>query len=167
MGCIGRSEVRIRSCELGIAKERFAMEQPMSVINLAFDRWKEAIPERIRNGPLWVYSAYPKALYLYDLVWSDCESLMKDPRGKAIAEQIIRSAGSISANMEEGYGRGLGLDYARFLGFGLGSARETQGWYLRARQLLSKDILEHRLALLDEIISLLVTTISQQKSKRK
>ncbi len=131
----------------------------------SFETWKETIPERIRKGPLWVYAAYPKALFLYDLVWFDCESLMKDLRGRAIAEQIIRSAGSISANMEEGYGRGFGRDYARFLGFALGSARETQGWYLRARHLLTKEVLDHRLALLDEIIALLVTTIANQKSR--
>ncbi|MBI3536853.1 MAG: four helix bundle protein [Chloroflexi bacterium] len=116
---------------------------------------------------MWVYSAYPKALYLYDLVWADCDVMTKDLRGRAIADQIIRSAGSISANMEEGYGRGLGLDYARFLGFALGSARETQGWYVRVRHLLSNELIEKRLALLDEIIALLVTTISNQKSKRK
>jgi len=104
---------------------------------------------------------------LYELVWFDCEKLGEDKRGRAIVEQIIRSAGSISANIEEGYGRGLGRDYARFLSFALGSARETQGWYLRARQLLDEKVIEHRLALLDEIIALLVTTISQQKSKHK
>ncbi len=138
----------------------------MSTGQLSFEAWKESTHERIRNGPLWIYSAYPKALFLYELVWFDCEQLMKDLRGRAIAEQIIRSAGSISANMEEGYGRGLGRDYARFLGFALGSARETQGWYVRASHLLSKEMLDHRLALLDEIISLLVTTITQQKAKR-
>lgn|SRR5574341_236764 len=129
----------------------------------SFEAWQKTIPERIHNGPLWVYAAYPKALFLYELVWFDREQSMKDLRGRAIAEQIIRSAGSISANVEEGYGRGLGRDYARFLGFALGSARETQGWYLRARNLLSAEVIEHRLALLDEIIALLVTTISNQK----
>jgi four helix bundle protein len=33
---------------------------------------------------------------------------MKDIRGRAIAEQLIRSVGSICANIEEGYGRGFG-----------------------------------------------------------
>ncbi len=132
----------------------------------SFEAWRESIPERIRTGPLWVYAAYPKALFLYDLVWCDCEQLLRDSRGRAISDQIIRSAGSISANMEEGYGRGLGLDYARFLGFALGSARETQGWYLRARHTLSSEAIERRLALLDEIIALLVTTISRQKANR-
>lgn len=132
----------------------------------SFASWQATIPHRIRKGPLWSYVAYPKALFLYDLVWFDCEKLTKDLRGRAVAEQIIRGGGSIGANIEEGYGRGLGRDYARFLGFALGSARETQGWYLRAKHLLTEQVLDHRLALLDEIIALLVTTISQQKTKR-
>ncbi|MBI5303341.1 MAG: four helix bundle protein [Chloroflexi bacterium] len=132
----------------------------------SFETWQATIPQRIRKNPLWNFVAYPKALFMYDLVWFDCEKLEKERRGRAIEEQIIRSAGSISANIEEGYGRGLGADYARFLKFALGSARETQGWYLRARHLLTDKVLDHRLALLDEIIALLVTTIAQQKSKR-
>jgi len=132
----------------------------------SFQSWELTVTPRIRKSPLWKYVAYPKVLFLYELVWFDCEKLEKDRRGRAIEEQIIRSAGSTGANIEEGYGRGLGRDYARFLGYALGSARETQGWYFRARHLLNEKVLEHRLALLDEIIALLVTTIAQQKSKR-
>ena len=67
--------------------------------------------------------------------------------------QIIRSAGSISANIEEGFGRGFGRDYARFLKIAVGSARETQGWYWRGRKLLPPKVCQHRIALLDEIIA--------------
>jgi len=65
----------------------------------------------------------------------DCDYLLKDPRGKKIAEQLIRSVGSISANIEEGYGRGYGKDYAYRLRIALGEARETCGWYWKARKL--------------------------------
>ncbi|MCK4314429.1 MAG: four helix bundle protein [Anaerolineae bacterium] len=95
----------------------------------------------------WKFYAYPRALFLYELVWRDCEKLMQDRRGHAIAEQIIDSAGSISANIEEGYGRGIGTkSYLYFLRVAIGSARETKGWYFRGRRLLSAEILEHRLA---------------------
>jgi len=89
---------------------------------------------------------------------------LPDPRGQAVAKQIIRSAGSISANIEEGCARGLGTkSYLWFLRISLGSARESKGWYYRGRKLLSAKTLEHRLALLDEIIALLVTEFGRHR----
>lgn len=76
---------------------------------------------------------YQMALELYDLCWSDTEILKKDFRGKEIARQIIRSCGSISANIEEGYGRGFGKEYPHFLRISRGSARETKGWYKKSK----------------------------------
>ena len=131
----------------------------------SFEEWRDSVASKIGSSPLWNSIGYQKALFLYNLLWFDCEKLMQDLRGKAIAQQVICSAGSISANMEEGYGRGFGKDYARFLGYALGSARETQGWYFRSSHLLSEDVVAHRHALLDEIIALLVTTIKQQKGR--
>lgn len=98
---------------------------------MEYPEWEARVPEELRRDPLWQMEAYRLALYLYDLVWEDCQVLMQDPRGRAIAEQLIRSAGSIGANIEEGYGRGLGKQYAQFLSDSLGSARETRGWYYR------------------------------------
>jgi len=132
----------------------------------SFEEWRGGVASKMGSSPVWASIGYQKALFLYDLVWFDCEGLMRDLRGKAIAQQLIRSAGSISANVEEGYGRGFGRDYARFLRYALGSARETQGWCFRARHLLSEDVVAHRLALLDEVIALLVTTINQQRKAK-
>jgi hypothetical protein len=47
----------------------------------------------------------------------------------------------------------------------LASARETKGWFFRARRLLSPEVLEERLTLVDEVIALLVTEISYQREK--
>ena len=134
----------------------------------SFEDWLTTVPEQIRSDPLWDYIAYQKALFLYDLAWFDCERLLKDVRGRAVAAQLIEAASSISANIEEGYSKGFGQDYARYLGIALGSARETRGWYWRGRKLLTPQVLEHRFNLLGEIISLLMTTIPQQRRiKRK
>jgi four helix bundle protein len=130
-----------------------------------YKAWEAEVSPEIKSGPVYKFYAYPKALFLYDLVWADCDYWQKDRRGWAIVEQIIRSAGSISANIEEGFGRGFGRDYARFLKIAVGSARETQGWYWRGRKLLPLEVYQHRIALLDEIIALLVTEIERQIRK--
>ena len=132
---------------------------------MTFEEWQQTVPVQIRQDPLWNFQAYPKALFLYELVWLDCEKLLKDPRGRAVAAQIIRSAGSISANLEEGYGRGFGRDYAHFQRIALGSARETRGWYFRARQFFSQEVIDDRLKLINEIIALLVRS-SQFQSRQ-
>lgn len=133
----------------------------------SYHDWQERVPASVQSGPLWQLEFYRRALFLYALCWYGCEPWLNDARGKAIANQIIRSCGSISANIEEGYGRGFGRDYARFLSIALGSARETQGWYLRSRNLAKPEMLDHRLKLCDEIIASLVKAIAYQRSQGK
>jgi len=118
-----------------------------------------------QGDPVWQFYAYRKALFLYDLAWEDCEKLMRDLRGQAVAQQLIRSAGSICANIEEGYGRGYGKDRNYFLRISVGSARETRGWYYRSRHSLSQVVMDHRMNLLSEIIALLITELSQQRHR--
>jgi len=133
---------------------------------MTYEEWEQGVPEVIKADPVWQFYAYRKALFLYDLVWEDCERLMRDLRGRAVAEQLIDSAGSISANIEEGYGRGYGKDRNYFLRISIGSARENRGWYYRGRRLLSPDVLDHRLTLLSEVIALLITELNQQRKRR-
>ena len=134
---------------------------------MKYEDWLKSVPNDLKQDSLWQFNIYPKTVFLYDLLWEDCERLMKDARGRAIAEQIIRNGGSISANIEEGFGRGFGAEFAYFLRIALGSARETRGWYYRARRLLSPDVLQHRMQLLDEIIAALVKASAYQKRTYK
>jgi len=69
---------------------------------VTYEEWEQGVPEVIKADPVWRFYAYRKALFLCDLTWEDCGKLMRDSRGRAIAQQLIRSAGSISANIEEG-----------------------------------------------------------------
>ena len=134
---------------------------------MTYDEWEEDIHQRVKDDPAWGLFGYRKALFLHDLVWVDCDKFDSDRRGRAITGQIIRSTGSISANIEEGFGRGIGgKEYLYYLRISIGSARETKGWYWRGRQLLTQEVLEHRLSLLDEIISLIATEIGRQRKKR-
>ena len=131
---------------------------------LSFDEWLKIVPARLKSDPLWDSAYYRLAMYLCELVWQDCDLLKKDFRGREIVHQIIRSSGGICANMEEAYGRGIGTpDHIRVLRIALGEARETQGWYLRSRNLLPTDKLDKRLDLITQVISLLVKAISIQR----
>ena len=130
-----------------------------------FDEWVLQVPVSIKSDSLWEFVTYRYALFLSDLAWFDAEKIIKDSRGRGIAWQLVDSAGSIAANIEEGYGRGFGKDYSRFLRISLGSARETKGWYYRSRHVLEEQVVHHRMALIDEIIASLVIVAKQQRDK--
>ncbi|NCP16342.1 four helix bundle protein [bacterium] len=131
---------------------------------LSFEEWQKAVPVWMKSDPLWESGYYRMAMYLYDLVWQDCDLLKKDYRGREIVSQIIRSAGGIGANMEEAYGRGVGTpDYVRVMRISLGEARETRGWYFRSRQLLPEDLLKRRAALTGQLIAMIAGVISAHR----
>jgi four helix bundle protein len=129
-----------------------------------FETWCEGASNQLKGNPLWNSLYYRYAMFLYELAWTDCEILKGDFRGREIAKQLIRSVGSISANLEEAYGRGIGTpDHVRILRIALGEARESQGWYWRAKQLLPESKIHSRVDLLNQIISLVVKSIANQK----
>jgi four helix bundle protein len=139
------------------------MEVGVSDEQLSFEAWKKTVHTNICNDPLWKFQVYPKTLFLYDLAWEDCEYLLKDVRGRKIAEQLIRSVGSISANIEEGYGRGYGKSYGYYLRIAIAEARETRGWYWKGRKLLPLEVLDSRMKLVSEIIAMLAPNIERQR----
>lgn len=132
---------------------------------MTYEEWEAQVHERIKREPIWQFTGYRKAMFLYDLAWQDCEKMMRDARGRAVAEQLIRSAGSICANLEEGHGRGYGKQRNWFFTVSIGSARETKGWYWRVRPVLPPELLDHRLSLADEVIALVVTELNRQRSR--
>jgi four helix bundle protein len=93
---------------------------------------------------------------------------MNDLRGREVARQMIRSAGSVSANIEEGYGRGFGKEYPQFLRIARGSARESKGWYIRSKFLLPPEIVKARTESFDTIIAMInaaIQTLEHRNSK--
>jgi four helix bundle protein len=133
---------------------------------LPFDEWVNTLPALLRSDPLWKSAYYRLAMYLYDLVWLDSVVISKDFRGREIVHQIVRSAGSVCANMEEGYRRGIGTaDFVRIMRISLGELGETQGWYFRSRHILSIATLDKRIKVIQQAIALTVTAIDKNRKR--
>ena len=133
---------------------------------LPFDEWVNTLPALLRSDPLWKSAYYRLAMYLYDLVWLDSVVISKDFRGREIVHQIVRSAGSVCANMEEGYRRGIGTaDFVRIMRISLGELGETQGWYFRSRHILSIATLDKRIKVIQQAIALTVTATDKNRKR--
>ncbi|HEX6304586.1 MAG TPA: four helix bundle protein [Anaerolineales bacterium] len=132
--------------------------------DVAFEDWLVTLPVQVRSDPLWNSAYYRLAMYIYDLAWHDCDLLMKDLRGREVSRQLVRSIGSVSANIEEAYGRGIeSADGLRILRIALGETREARGWYLRAKFLLPNACLNNRIDLLSDLIGMIVNIISNRR----
>ena len=132
---------------------------------MTYDEWEKQVPAAITNDTLWRVQAYRLALFLADLAWYDVCKLVKVPQTVSLSDQLYRSAGSISANIGEGYSRASGKDQARFYEYALGSAREARGWYFKGRHVLGAKVSEHRINFLARIIQLLLRMIPDARGK--
>lgn len=128
-----------------------------------YDDWMKSAPTELATDVLWTVKAYRYALFASDLSWFDVTKLMQDKRTLDLSSQLYRAAGSISANIAEGYSRSTGKDRARFYEYALGSARESRDWYYKARHVLGESVAQHRSSFLTEIIRLLIAMIPQQR----
>ena len=72
------------------------------------------------------FGGYRKAQELFNLVAADMEGLERRPLCQRLVGQQVASADSITANIEEGWGRGSRKEYVQFLMYARGSARETR-----------------------------------------
>jgi four helix bundle protein len=133
--------------------------------SLVYRAWEQAVPPEIKNDSVWKAEAYRLALFASELAWRDSTKLLSDKRTLSIADQLYRSVGAVSADIEEGYSRGTGKDRARFYEYGLGSAREARGWYFKSRYVLGEKVLNHRLSLLTQIIKLLLAMVPDQRGQ--
>jgi four helix bundle protein len=59
----------------------------------------------------------------------DAEEFGRDGLLREVAGQLLRAAGSIPANVAEGYSRGTKGERRKFLEYALGSSRECIVWY--------------------------------------
>ncbi len=125
--------------------------------------WENEVPRVIRDDSLWTLEAYRLALFLSDISWEDAKKLASDRVTRSLSDQLYRSVGSISANIEEGYSKQSSKDRARFYEYALGSARESRGWFYKARHVPSESVAEHRMDFTTQIIRLLIKMVPDQR----
>jgi len=131
-----------------------------------YAEWEKTVPLVLTKDLLWKMKVYRYALFLSDICWNDVSKLAQDARTKSLANQLYRAVGSVCANLEEGYSKQSAKDRARFYEYSLGSARESRGWYYRARYLLGDEIFDHRAGMLTEIVKMLLTIVPDERGKR-
>lgn len=131
---------------------------------MKFAEWEKSVLEVLREDTLWTVKAYRLSLFLADIAWLDVSKLSEAKGMRSLSDQLYRSVGSISANIEEGYSKLSTKDTARFYEYSLGSARESRGWFYRGRHVLGEEVAEHRMQLVTEIIKLLLTMIPDQRT---
>ena len=130
---------------------------------MKYAEWVEGVRAEIKNDPIWKLEVYRLAFFAGDIGWRDANALTKEKLMWSVADQLFRSLNSISANLTEGYSRSKGLDRARFIETSLGSARESRDWYYKSRQVLSPEVITHRMGLTTHIIGMLTPIIPYQR----
>jgi len=112
------------------------------------------------------FTAYRKSLELFDCVVEDMKRLAGINDIMRLRSQQYASADSICANMEEGSGRWSAAEFIHYLVIARGSAVETAGRYRRLGEWLPAGIVAERVALCEEIIAILTSTISKMKRRK-
>jgi four helix bundle protein len=107
--------------------------------------WESRVPKGTRDDLIWKFHTYKVALYLLHLAREDVRRARVGAGWRTIADQLLRSVTSISANIGEGYGRSRPVDRSRFYDMALGSLRESISWYEAARLHLPPAVVDARI----------------------
>jgi four helix bundle protein len=128
--------------------------------------WERACPGAITSDVLWKLDAYRVAMYLLHAVRQDFRPSQASRADPWLITQLVRAAGSVSANLSEGYSRPTRADRLRFLGYALSSSRECIPWYESLRNTIPDDVIDERLRLIARLRSLLLGVIRSLRDDR-
>lgn len=78
---------------------------------------------------------WQKAHKLFLQLTHDVEAFPRTKAATIVADQLLRSVGSISANIAEGFGRRTGAEYVHYLIVARGSTTEIANWFMKCRDL--------------------------------
>jgi four helix bundle protein len=125
---------------------------------MTYDDWESSIPDVIKADLIWKAQAFRLASFLSACAEFDTRKI-DDGRLVRMSAQLCGAAGSIPANIAEGYRRQSARDRVRYYEYALGSAQEAKIWYLSLRETVGPQTLDDRLATLLSITRLLLTMI--------
>ena len=131
---------------------------------MELDEWVAAAPAAMRDSPVWKVRAYQIGAFTASRAAVDARALERRPSFAYVAPQLVRAAGSIAANIAEGYSRQSHRDRIRYYEYALGSAREVASWYTLIAPLMGPRAIEERLTCLARISQLLLKTIHNERT---
>ena len=110
---------------------------------------------------------WQKSHKLFLDIEEDVDSFPNKRAAWIIADQILRSTGSISSNISEGFGRKTRADYEHFLIIARGSTTETQNWLIKCRDLkyVEADVFESHDKICVEILKMINALIGSLRRK--
>ncbi|HEX2781802.1 MAG TPA: four helix bundle protein, partial [Gemmatimonadaceae bacterium] len=92
---------------------------------MTYEEWERTVPVEMKGEPAWRVQAFRLASFLSECADWDTDDAVGDPRYVEPAAQLCSAAGSIAANLSEGYARLSSGDRIRFYEYALGSAAES------------------------------------------
>jgi four helix bundle protein len=130
-----------------------------------YEAWARGVPAEITTDTLWRTPAYRFSLYLMSQAQADLEWILEHRGTRALADQLLRAVGGISASLDEGYSRSSGRERAHYYEYALGSAREARGWYYKCSIALPPDRAARRLACLSRIVRILTAVVPRERAR--
>ena len=132
----------------------------------AFERWCSSRHRDVTEDSAWRLSCYRMALYAFAQARLDAQALWKNAPNGAVSSQLLRSAGSIAANIAEGYSHPAIPDRQRYFVLALGSLRECVTWYEGARGVLPEPTTDERITRLGHVRRMLLKLVAPDQGGR-
>lgn len=110
---------------------------------------------------------WQKSHTVWQMVCEDCQQFQSNKIAWTLSDQVLRSSGSMSANIAEGCGSGYTNEFIRLLRIARKESYETLNWLIKAKDLkyiTSERLTEYR-NLIDEVIKMINVLIKRLNEK--
>ena len=110
---------------------------------------------------------WQKAHQLFLDVLQDIEYFPRTAAGRVLQDELLRSVGSISANVAEGFNARSTTEYIHYLDIARRTASESENWYYKIRDagFLKVEVAERRVDQCVEVCKMLQSMISKLEKR--